>query len=90
MIYLGSRYQDVSVQYMLDGRTGRTNATVIRPNARRTRVSRGVTRWESGMRLDRLAANSYGDPEKWWQLMDENSDILDPRSLSIGQVIRLP
>lgn len=90
MIYLGSRYQNASVFYMLDGRTGRTNATVMRQRPSTGRVSRGVMRWQSGMRLDALAATSYGNPEQWWQIVDENPDVLDPRSLVPGMVIRTP
>lgn len=89
MIYLGSRYQDAPVYYMLDGRTGRTNATVMRPRAR-VSMSRTVTRWQDGMRLDLLSSDTYGNPERWWAIMDENPDVLDPRALGHGQVIRLP
>ena len=90
MIYLGSRYQDADIFYMLDGRSGKTNATAFRNRAQRRQPSRIVTKWPDGMRLDVLSFRSLGDPEKWWTILHENEEVLDPKSIAYGQAVRLP
>lgn len=90
MIYIGSRYQDASVSYLLDGRTGDTHATVLRDIPENTATSALSTRWRVGLRLDRLANSLYGSESEWWQVMDVNNDILNPMSLAPGMPVRLP
>lgn len=90
MIYIGSRYQTTPVFYMLDGRTGRTRPTILRDNADVAPTSSRVTKWEDGMRLDIVASSIYNDPEKWWRVMDQNPDILDPMSFVAGTTLRVP
>lgn len=90
MIYIGSRYQTAQVTYMLDGRTGRTRPTVIRGNSEVASTSTRVTKWEHGMRLDIVASSVYDDPEKWWLVMDQNPDVLDPMSFTAGATLRVP
>ena len=89
MIYIGSRYQDVPVVYLLDGRTGTTHATILRATPT-TNVSFLSTRWRAGIRLDRLASNLYGAESEWWRVMDVNDDILNPMSLAPGMTVRIP
>jgi len=88
MIFIGSRYQQSPVSFMLDGRTGRTNPTVMRAT-RVTDASR-VTRWDYGARIDIYGSALYDDPEQWWRVMDCNPDILDPASMLPGTPLRLP
>lgn len=90
MIYIGSRYQSTPVQYVLDGRTGRTRPTIIRGNSDVAATSTRVTKWEDGMRLDIVASSVFNDSEKWWRIMDQNPDILDPMSFVAGTTLRVP
>lgn len=45
-------------------------------------------------RLDRLAAHYYGDPHKWWLILDANPDIVCGSDVDMnvyaGQVIVIP
>jgi hypothetical protein len=89
MIYIGSRYQDTPVSYLLDGRTGKTHATVLRrlPEITSPMLS---SRWRAGLRLDRMAGRMYGNESEWWLVLDVNSEILDPMSLAPGMTVRIP
>jgi len=44
---------------------------------------------EAGQRLDVLAYKYYGDPDYWWVIALANR-IIDPFSLTVGQLIRIP
>jgi hypothetical protein len=90
VIYIGSRYQYVPVRYMLDGRSGLTRPTVIRSNEDVKATTTTVTHWEYGVRLDIVGSAVYNDPEKWWQIMDQNPDVLDPMSFEPGASLRIP
>lgn len=90
MIYIGSRYQDAPVYYMLDGRTGKTHASVIRSIDRDTANGSRVFRWVDGIRVDAIGERVYGTPDKWWILMDANPEIIDPMSIEPGTSVRLP
>lgn len=89
MIYLGSRYQDTPVGYLLDGRTGKTRATVLRDRPTQDIVIASTT-WRVGLRLDRVASGLYDDASEWWRIMDANDDIVDPMSLAPGMTVRVP
>lgn len=90
MIYLGSRYENEPVEYLLDGRTGRTRATVMRSPADTTETYPQSKRWYDGTRLDLMAFHSVGDSELWYTIVDRNSEVLDPMSLFIGESILVP
>jgi nucleoid-associated protein YgaU len=45
----------------------------------------------AGERLDHLAARFYGDPRRYWLILDANPEILDPFDLLVpGRRIRIP
>ena len=88
MIYLNSRYESADVVYMMDGRSGRTRPTVMRgPLPKPT--SRAQMRWGDRMRLDLMAFQSQGSPEMWYAIADQNTEILDPMAIEIGDVVRV-
>jgi hypothetical protein len=89
MIYIGSRYQDTPVNYLLDGRTGKTHATILRRLPEVT-APLSSARWRAGLRLDRMAGRMYENESEWWQVMDVNDEILDPMSLAPGMTVRIP
>lgn len=88
MIYIGSRYEDGTVSYVLDPKSQETRPTVLRGYQSRT-ASR-VHRWRAGDRIDILAFQIYGSADDWWKIMDANPGILDPNSIRAGTVVRLP
>lgn len=89
MIYLGSRYEDADITYVLDGRIGSTRATAFRaPVQAETEVRYWY--WRQEDRIDILATQYYGEPDLWWRIMDANPEILDPLSIPIGTKIRIP
>jgi hypothetical protein len=89
MIYLGSRYQNTQVRYLLDGRTGKTRASILRYRPAQDYVVSSTT-WRVGLRLDRVASGLYDDASEWWRIMDANDDIIDPMSLAPGMTVRVP
>ncbi len=89
MIYIGSRYQDVRVRYLLDGRTGNTHATILRYTPTQNTSFLSAT-WHEGLRLDRLSSSLYGTESEWWRVMDANTDIINPMSLAPGMTVRIP
>ena len=89
MILVGSRYQTVPVFYMLDGRSGKTQATVLRDN-QYTAPSYNSASWPDGARLDFVAYRTTNGSGYWWKIMDQNADIIDPMSLDYGMIITLP
>ena len=89
MIYLGSRYEDADITYVLDGRLGSTRATAFRsPVTQEKEVQYWF--WRQEDRIDIVATRFYGDPEQWWRIMDANPEIFDPLTIPIGTKIRIP
>lgn len=92
MISTSSRYNNQPVTYYLDGRTQTTRPTVMRgstfsPSAYQVKTS---IRWQQGARVDMMSGKLYGDPDKWWILMDENPEILDPMAIEAGSIVVIP
>ena len=64
--------------------------------ARDIRTESGVLEhvWLAGDRLDLVAANYYGDPRKWWLILDANPEIIDAGELSkpeaVGGIVLIP
>jgi nucleoid-associated protein YgaU len=89
MIFTGSRYgaADVVEAVGPDGRTTRALAThVLEP-------APGVLSYTvlEGERFDTLAARFYGEPTKYWLILDANPETLNPFDLlSPGAAIQIP
>lgn len=88
MIFVGSRYENSPVSYVLDPRAQETRPTVLRPYRRRRAEKFYI--WRSGDRMDILSQQRYGRPDRWWQIMDANPGIIDPNSIRPGTVLRVP
>lgn len=89
MVFKGSRYSTTEVVEIRgpDGQVRRTLAIrVIVPPA--SALAQTVN---EGERLDTLAARFYGEPTRYWLLLDANPDVLNPfEVLSAGRVIQVP
>jgi len=50
--------------------------------------------WRAGDRLDLVANYYYGDPRKWWLILDANPEIIDAGELgepeSVGRIVLIP
>jgi len=92
MIYLSSRYADSDVTYILDSRTGISQATVIRgaPELDLATQYGRVYYWRDGDRLEWVAYKFYGNSLEWWRIMDANPEILNPTQIKPGTSLRIP
>lgn len=92
MIYLRSRYADSDVVYILDSRTGVSQATVFRdaPEQDLAEQYGKVHYWRDGDRLDSLAYDSFGSSLEWWRILDANPEILNPLRIEPGTAVRIP
>jgi nucleoid-associated protein YgaU len=89
MIFPGSRYTATEV-VELTGPDGVTRRSLA---ARRIPPAPGVLEYVvlDGERLDTLAARFYGDPRKYWLILDANPGEPDPlRLLRPGRRIQIP
>jgi nucleoid-associated protein YgaU len=89
MIFPGSRYAATEV-VELTGPDGVRRRSLA---ARRIARTPGVLEYVvlDGERLDTLAARFYGDPRKYWLILDANPEELDPLALlRPGRRIQIP
>lgn len=62
----------------------------VRPN-RRKRVTYTEHVIVDGDRMDRLAAQFYGDATQWWRIAQANPEIFYPEGdLPSGNILRIP
>jgi nucleoid-associated protein YgaU len=89
MLFKGSRYSATEIVEVTgpDGRVSRTLALrTIVPEA--SALEHTVA---EGERLDNLAAGFYGDPTRYWLILDANPDTLNPfELLEPGAAIHVP
>jgi hypothetical protein len=89
MIYIGSRYENSEVQFILDGRQLTTRPTVSR-GAVLPPSPAVVYRWADGDRPDILGKRFTDKAAHWWQVMDLNTEVIDPLAFrpGMGVVVR--
>jgi hypothetical protein len=95
MIFLGSRYEQEPVNYLLDARSFTTRPTVMRTTTslrrkQRTTEISGTVVWNSAFRLDTVSNSVLQSSQNWWRVMDINPEILNPWSLRPGTRVRIP
>jgi nucleoid-associated protein YgaU len=89
MIFKGSRYTDVQVIQPLGAEGKSPRVLAERRITREPGVLEHVA--AEGERLDQLAANFYGEPTKYWLILDANLETLNPfELLQPGRTIRVP
>jgi nucleoid-associated protein YgaU len=89
MIYEGSRYARTPVVAAADatGREPRVLARRVAPPAPAA-LEHTVT---DGERLDHLAERFYGEPTRYWLILDANPEVLNPfHLLQPGRRIAVP
>lgn len=92
MIYLRSRYAESEIEYILDSRTGTSQATVLREAPEQDLAPQygRVYFWREGDRLDYLAYEFFGTSLEWWRILDANPEILNPSQIRPGTAVRIP
>lgn len=90
MIFIGSRYENERVQYILDARSETTRPSVLRSALTEEPRTSGYTEWNSAFRLDQVADKISQDSERWWRIMDRNPELLNPWDLEPGTRVYLP
>ena len=92
MLYASSRYADPS--NTKDVMLVQPGGTQLRTLIRRPRTSGSVRTvnyaWRAGDRIDRVADQYLGSPDKWWQIMDVNPEVPNPASIAPGTILRIP
>lgn len=89
MIVLGSRYEAGTVIPVRPPRKTAATLTVLRTVPERDTSTRHAY-WRESDRLDILGQKEYGSPNLWWQVLDDNPDILNPLALRAGSKVLLP
>lgn len=89
MIWKGSRYTKSQVIAPVDAE-GRSHRVLA---LRKLPETQGVFEHivVEGERLDQIANRYYGEPKKYWLILDANPDILHPfEILEVGRRIKIP
>lgn len=86
MIYLGSRYENADVQYVLDGRSLTTRPTALRGPQPMFPASE-IYRWRQGDRVDLVGKAFSQRASLWWTIFDNDPENIDPLSLTPGKVV---
>jgi hypothetical protein len=89
MIYADSRYAKGLITKVQDPRNDVYRLAVYRkfPTAR---AQFYWYTWVQGDRIDIVASELLGSPNFWWKIMDFNPEIIDPFSIPVGTILRIP
>ena len=88
-IYLGSRYENSTVDFVSTDGSDTAAPVVFYSFAPLGRVSYSEYIWRTGDRLDYLAWKFYSQPEMWWKLAYYNPEIEDFQNIPEGTVLRV-
>lgn len=89
MIFTDSRYASGILAQTFDARKQEVSVAVYRqfPEDEATFI---YYRWTQRDRVDLIADKFLGDPNLWWVIMDYNPEQLNPMSIPVGSLIRIP
>ena len=79
-----STYYSVGARYKVDD----TNQSATRVNTVKGQYR--TYRVKAGDRIDTIAHQAFGDPNRWWEIADLNPQIKFPLDLVPGDVLRVP
>lgn len=92
VLFRDSRYADTATT--ADVQLVTTDGVVMRTLYRTFPTTGPMTvryyEWREGDRLDRLAADHFGDPARWWEILDANPEINNGATIAPGTRVRLP
>jgi hypothetical protein len=87
MIYVDSRYADGNV-ISIETNAGPSIAVLREFPTDSSRFYSYV--WKEKDRIDLVANSLLGSPSLWWEIMDFNPEIINPFSIPVGSVLRIP
>lgn len=89
-IYLGSRYEEATVDFLALTPTGDAIPVVFYNFSDLGLMTYSEYSWKSGDRLESLAMRFYRDPELWWVIAEANPQVTDVQSIPAGTILRIP
>lgn len=89
MIFTNSRYATGIISKSLDSRKGSFEISVFRVFPTKA-IEVSYYYWKENDRIDLLASSLLGSPDRWWEIMDLNPEIVDPLNIPLGTRIRVP
>lgn len=87
MIYVDSRYANGNV-ISIETNSGPSIA-VLREFPQDSSRFYGYV-WKEKDRIDLVSTSLLGSPSLWWRIMDFNPEIINPFSIPVGAVLRIP
>lgn len=87
MIYVDSRYADGNV-IAIEDNSGPSIAVLRQFPTDSSRFYGYV--WKEKDRIDLVANTTLGSPSLWWRIMDFNPEVINPFSIPVGTVLRIP
>ena len=89
MIFTNSRYATGTVYKALDSRSNKYEIAVSRTFPQKTKEI-SYYYWAEKDRMDIVAGKLLGSPDRWWEIMDVNPEIVDPLNIPLGTKLRIP
>ena len=87
MIYVDSRYADGNV-IAVETNAGASIAVLREFPDDSSKFYSYV--WREKDRIDLVANSLLGSPSFWWKIMDFNPEVINPLSIPLGTVLRIP
>lgn len=89
MIFKDSRYADGKIVQEYQPNTNTYQIGVYRTFPFGT-ARFSVYTWREEDRIDLIAKAFLGSPHLWWKIMDYNPEVINPFSIKVGTLIRIP
>lgn len=89
-IYLGSRYENSTVDFFNTSPDGDQNVVVFGDIYFYETLSFSEHVFVDGEKLSNIANDVYNKPDRWWLILDNNPQIVDPFNIPVGTVLRIP
>lgn len=87
MIYVDSRYATGNI-VSIDTNSGSSIAVFRQFPQDASKYYAYV--WKEKDRIDLVASNLLGSSSLWWRIMDFNPEIINPFTISVGTLVRIP
>lgn len=89
MIFSDSRYATAKV-YKTENPKTQNNSIVVQREWPELQSNFFYYIWIEGDRAESVAARLLGDSNLWWSIMDFNPEIINPFSIPVGTILRIP
>jgi hypothetical protein len=89
MITYSSRYRGWPLSLDKDAQ-GNVRISVMRLGRSVQPTTSRVHIWRDSDRIDQIASQYLGNPNRWWSILDINPSIADPHGITPGTQLRIP